>query len=186
MASGVEVERIHQLTHPAMPEYKSTQHFIAMLSIEEIYISALKTKMGEWTLHFTQIKIKEWMQELLDEKVSAEIIRYTMLTCHDVGSESQLKIFLENMFGFIYTLMMENDIEISVTVAWRLIKDSIQYGDPEGDPMDVFYSRENCLEAKKKHDETVSAGNKRVRIADAPSQVHGVHVWLEEMKGLSE
>ena len=168
-------------------KYKSTQHFIAMLSSEQIYISALKTKMGEWRRHFSQIKIKEWMQEFLDEKVSTEIIRYTMLTCPDLSRENVLEERLKDMFGSIYKLMVENDIEISVTVAWQLIQNSIQYGeDPPGDPMDVWYSMEICLKAKEEHDEMVSASNKRVRTADAPSQVHGVHAWLEEMKGLSE
>ena len=164
-------------------KYKSTQHFIAMLSSEQIYISALKTKMGVWNAHFPQIKIKEWMQEFLDEKLCAEIIRYTMLTCRD--GENVLQRRLEDMFGMIYTLMVENGIEISVTVAWRLIKDSIQYGDPDGLSMDVFYSRENCLEAKTKHDEAASVGSKRVRTGEA-AQVQGVQAWLEHMKGLSE
>ena len=141
--------------------------------------------MGVWNAHFLQIKIKEWMQEFLDEKLCAEIIRYTMLTCRDVGGENQLKGRLEDMFGMIYTLMVENGIEISVTVAWRLIQDIIQYGDPDGLSTDVFYSRVTCLEAKKIHDEAASVGSKRVRTGEAP-QVQGVHAWLEHMKGLSE
>ena len=165
-------------------EYKSRQDFIVMLSSEQIYISALKTKMGVWNAHFPQIKIKEWMQEFLDEKLCAEIIRYTMLTCRDVGGENVLQSRLEDMFGMIYTLMVEKGIEISVTVAWRLIRDSIQYGDPVGSETDVFYSRENCLEAKKIHD-AASVGSKRVRTGEA-AQVQGVQAWLEHMKGLSE
>ena len=168
-----------------MIEYKSTQHFIAMLSSEQIYISALKTKMGEWNAHFDQIKIKEWMQEFLDEKVSAEIIRYTMLTCADLGLENTLQYRLDSTFGSIYQLMVGEGIEISVTLAWRMLQNSIQYGYPPEHPMDVWYSMEQCLEAKTLHDETAStAANKRGRTGDA-LDAHDLHAWLEQMKGLS-
>ena len=168
-----------------LKEYKSTQNFFAMLSSEEIYISTLKTKMGGWTQHFSQIKIKKWMQEFLDEKLSAEIIRTTMLMCSDVGSESgceaELKERLDTLFGSIYKLMVERGIEISVTEAWGFIHDSVQY-----DSIGVYYLNPMYLEAKRVSDEMASAGNKRARPAAAESQVHGVHAWLEQMKGLSE
>ena len=143
-----------------------------MLSSEEIYISTLKTKMGEWNEHFPQIKIKEWIQEFLDEKLSTEIIRTTMLMCPDVGSESgceaQLKERLYIVFGYIYKLMVEKGIEISVTEAWGFIHDSVQYGNPPANPMGVYFHLPIYREAKRVSDEVASvsdevASKKRAR-----------------------
>ena len=164
-----------------MSEYKGTQHFIAMLSSEQIYIRALKEKMGVWNAHFPQIKIKEWMQEFLDEKVSTEIIRTTMLMCPDVGSESgceaQLKERLHTLFGSIYKLMVERGIEISVTEAWGFIHDSVQYENPY-----VYYNAAIYLEAKRVSDEVAS--KKRARPAGEAVTVNGVQAWLQELKCL--
>ena len=159
-----------------------------MLSSEEIYISTLKTKMGEWTQYFPQIKIKEWMQEFLDEKLSIEIIRTTMLMCPDVGSESgceaQLKERLYTLFGSIYKLMVERGIEISVTEAWGFIHDSVQYENPY-----VYYNAAIYLEAKRVSDEVASvsdevASKKRARPAGEEVTVNGVQAWLQELKCL--
>jgi hypothetical protein len=158
-----------------------------MLSSEEIYISTLKTKMGEWNEHFPQIKIKEWMQEFLDEKVCTEIIRTTMLMCPDVGSESgceaQLKERLDSVFGYIYKLMVERGIEISVTEAWGFLHDSVQYGNG------VYYSLPIYVEAKRVSDEVASvsdevASKKRARPAGEGGTVVGVKAWLQELKCL--
>jgi hypothetical protein len=140
--------------------------------------------MGMWRQHFTQIKIKEWMQEFLDEKLSAEIIRTTMLTCENVGSEEELQDRLDEVFEYIYQLMTQRGNDICVTDAWGLIRDSVQYGNPPDNPNTVYYSRPMLLEAKKIRDE--SASNKRPRTTVPPSTVTGVHVWLEQMKCLSE
>jgi hypothetical protein len=152
-----------------------------MLSSEEIYISTLKTKMDEWNVHFPQIKIKKWMQEFLDEKVSTEIIRTTMLMCADVGSESgcaaQLKERLYIVFGYIYKLMVEKGIEISVTEAWGFIHDSVQYENPY-----VYYHVPTFLEAKRVSDE--AASKKRARTGGEGGSVAGVDAWLQELKCL--
>jgi hypothetical protein len=159
-----------------------------MLSSEEIYISTLKTKMCVWNEHFPQIKIKEWMQEFLDEKVSTEIIRTTMLMCPDVGSESgceaQLKERLYNVFGSIYKLMVERGIESSVTEAWGFIHDSVQYENPY-----VYYNVPIYLEAKRVSDEVASvsdevASKKRARKGGEGGSVVGVKAWLQELKCL--
>ncbi len=162
-------------------EYKSTQDFIAMLSSEQIYIRALKEKMGVWRQHFPQIKIKEWMQEFLDGKLCAEIIRTTLLTCENVGSEGELQDRLEDLFGSMYKLIVENGEDISVTDAWGLIRDSVQYGTSELEML-VDYSRPIYLEAKKSRDEVAS--KKRARPAGEGGTVVGVQAWLQEMRGL--
>jgi hypothetical protein len=120
-------------TDKARETYKSTEDATAMPSSEQIYVSVLKSMLGEWRLRFLQPKIKEWMQEFLDEKLSAEIIRYTMLTCPDLRKEHILEDRLRDMFGSIFRLMVEEGLEISVTLAWRLIQNSIQYGEPPDD-----------------------------------------------------
>ncbi len=167
-----------------LQEYKSTQHFIAMLLSEQIYISALQPRMGTWRQHFPQIKIKEWMQEFLDDKLSAEIIRTTTLTCINVGNEQELKDRLDEVFGYIYQLMTQTDNEICVTDAWELIRDSVQYGSLPHNPNNVYYSRPIFLEAKQTRDD--AASNKRPRTEAPPSAVTTVHAWLEQMKCLSE
>ena len=169
-----------------MSEYKSTQHFIAMLSSEQIYIRALKENMGVWTQHFPQIKIKEWMQEFLDEKLCAEIIRTTLLTCEDVGNEEELKDRLDDLFGQMYQLMVEKGAEISVTDAWGLIRDSVQYGNVPDAPMTVYYLRSIYLEAKRIRDEVAVASNKRARIAGEGGSVDSVDALLQSLVRLSD
>ena len=144
-----------------------------MLSSEAIYISALRERMGVWNAQFPQIKVKEWMQEFLDGNLCGEIIRTTLLTCEDVGSEAELKDRLDDLFGKIYQLMVEKGEEISVTDAWVLIRDSVQYGNPPHNPNSVYYSRPIFLEAEKIRDETASI--KRMRTAAPPSTVTGVN-----------
>jgi hypothetical protein len=151
---------------------KSTEDATAMPSSEQIYVSVLKSMLGEWRLRFLQPKIKEWMQEFLDEKLSAEIIRYTMLTCPDLRTEHILEDRLRDMFGSIFRLMVEEGLEISVTLAWRLIHNSIQYGDPPDRTTDVWYSWRLCCEAKKIHDEMAVSINKRGR-TEPPGQRGG-------------
>jgi hypothetical protein len=163
-------------------EYKSTQDFIAMLSSEAIYISALRERMGVWNAQFPQIKVKEWMQEFLDGNLCGEIIRTTLLTCEDVGSEAELKDRLDDLFGKIYQLMVEKGEEISVTDAWVLIRDSVQYGNLPNAPTRVDYSRPIYLEAKKSRD--VSTSNKRARQGGEGGSVVGVQAWLQELKCL--
>ena len=153
-----------------------------MLSSEQIYISTLKTKMDEWNVHFPQIKIKKWMQEFLDGNLCAEIIRTTVLTCENVGSEAELKDRLVDLFGSIYQLMVEKGNEISVTDAWGLIRDSVVYGNLPNNPTQVYYSRPTYFEAKTRRDEVAS--KKRARIAGEGGSVAGLDAWLQELKCL--
>jgi hypothetical protein len=153
-----------------------------MLSSEQIYISALQENMGLWVLHFEQIKIKEWMQEFLDGNLCAEIIRTTVLTCENVGSEGELKDRLVDLFGSIYQLMVEKGNEISVTDAWGLIRDSVVYGNLPNNPTQVYYSRPTYFEAKTRRDEVAS--KKRARIAGEGGSVAGLDAWLQELKCL--
>ena len=163
-------------------EYKSTQDFIAMLSSEQIYISSLKEKMGEWNTDFPQSKIKEWMQEFLHGNLCAEIIRTTLLTCQDVGSEEELKERLADLFGKMHELMLMKGEQISVTDAWVLIRDSVQYGNVPHAPMTVDYLRPIYVEAKKRRDEVAS--KKRALPAGQGGTVNVVDAWLQELKCL--
>jgi hypothetical protein len=91
------------------------------------------------------------------------------------------------MFGTIFRLMVDEGLEISVTLAWRLIVNSIQYGDPPDHPTEVWYSWRLCLDAKKIHDEVAGAAgalNKRGRTEEHGFDEQGVHACLEQMKGL--
>jgi hypothetical protein len=90
----------------------------------------------------------------------------------------------------MYQLMVEKGEEISVTDAWVLIRDSVQYGNVPNDPMTVDYLRPIYLEAKKRRDEVVDevadevASKKRARPAGEGGTVNGVEAWLQELKCL--
>jgi hypothetical protein len=79
--------------------------------------------------------------------------------------------------------MVDEGLEISVTLAWRLIVNSIQYGEPPDHTTKVWYSWKLCCEAKKIHDEMAVSLNKRGRKEDGFDE-QGVHACLEQMKGL--
>ena len=102
-----------------------------MLSIEQIYIQALKTKMGEWDQHYTTDKVKELMQDLMfKETLYSKITRTTMLTCMDSGDEHELLERLQEVIGSIYQLMLLTGEEINATDAWQYMENSVTY---EGD-----------------------------------------------------
>ena len=91
--------------------------------VEEIY----KSTPLLWRTDDNEAKIKEIIQTFMyNEKLHAEIVRTTMLTCRDVGAEDDLLYRLQFVFDMIYSSMERCDV--TAPEAWRILANTIKYG----------------------------------------------------------
>lgn len=87
-------------------------------------------------------KIREIMQDFMfNEKLYAEIVSTTMLTCVEVGSESQLLGGVEDVFDLIFELMALGHMNVSDAC----VANSVTYGTDKDNTQGVLVLKRMLL-----------------------------------------